>query len=170
MDLEVWRDPLRRRVCLWLRRCTLGKKKNNRSSGVWSVCLLQCTFIDHIFNQALREADSSQWGERGREGLQVGDYKRHLRCSSVVRRLFFSLSTSFFRKRICRIMFSGESISMDTSLGEGGAETGWSNFSWRILAWKQDTLSTDCVNSKKKPRWARHLHRLIQTQTAVLVI
>lgn len=60
----------------------------------------------------------------------------HLRCSSVVRRLFLSLSTSFFRKRICRIMFSGESISMDMSLGEGGADTGWSNFSWRILVAK----------------------------------
>lgn len=58
----------------------------------------------------------------------------HSRCSSVVRRLFFSLSTSSFRKRICRIMFSGESISMETSLGEGGADTGWSNFSWRILS------------------------------------
>lgn len=34
---------------------------------------------------------------------------------------------------MCRIMFSGESISMDTSLGEGGADTGWSSFSWRIL-------------------------------------
>lgn len=68
-----------------------------------------------------------------RSKSSAGKDERHLRCSSVVRRLFLSLSTSFFRKRICRIMFSGESISMDTSLGEGGAETGWSNFSWRIL-------------------------------------
>ena len=57
----------------------------------------------------------------------------HSRCSSVVRRLFFRRSTSFFRKRMWRIMFSGESISMETSRGEGGADTGWSSFSWRIL-------------------------------------
>lgn len=30
-------------------------------------------------------------------------------------------------------MFSGESISMEMSLGDGGADTGWSNFSCRIL-------------------------------------
>lgn len=47
---------------------TLHSWKNNVSSGVWSVCLLQCTFIDHIFNQALREADSSQWEEEGLPG------------------------------------------------------------------------------------------------------
>ena len=55
------------------------------------------------------------------------------RCISLVRRFFFSRSTSFFRKRMCCIMFSGESISMETSRGDGGADTGWSSFSWRIL-------------------------------------
>lgn len=30
-------------------------------------------------------------------------------------------------------MFSGESISIDMSLGDGGADTGWSNFSCKIL-------------------------------------
>lgn len=60
-------------------------------------------------------------------------YACHSRCSSVVRRLRFRRSTSLFRKRMCRIMFSGESISMEMSRGEGGADTGWSSFSCRIL-------------------------------------
>lgn len=39
---------------------------------------------------------------------------------------------------MCRIMFSGESISMDMSLGDGGADTGWSSFSCRILQFERE--------------------------------
>lgn len=42
-----------------------------------------------------------------------------------------------------RIMFSGESISMEISLGDGGAETGWSNFSCRILYGKKKNSNNE---------------------------
>ena len=64
------------------------------------------------------------------------DDQRHqgyVRCNWAALSCFFSLSTSFFKNLMCRIMFSGESISMEMSLGDGGADTGWSNFSCRIL-------------------------------------
>lgn len=89
-------------------------------------------FTNHFLNQHLRASLPSDW----LSFWSCDKLSGHLRCSSVVRKLFLSLSTSFFRKRICRIMFSGESISMETSLGDGGADTGWSSFSWRILVWK----------------------------------
>lgn len=60
-----------------------------------------------------------------------------IRCNWAALSCFFSLSTSFFKNLMWRIMFSGESISMEMSLGDGGAETGWSNFSCRILQWKE---------------------------------
>ena len=61
----------------------------------------------------------------------------YVRCNWAALSCFFSLSTSFFKNLMCRIMFSGESISMEMSLGDGGADTGWSNFSCRILHWKE---------------------------------
>lgn len=45
-------------------------------------------------------------------------------------------------------MFSGESISMEMSLGDGGADTGWSNFSWRILHRKRITRMKNSLQQK----------------------
>lgn len=68
---------------------------------------------------------------------KTSETRGYIRCNWAALSCFFSRSTSFFKKRMWRIMFSGESISMEMSLGDGGAETGWSNFSCRILYWKK---------------------------------
>lgn len=73
------------------------------------------------------------WYTHGCGGQELKGTGDHVRCNWAARSCFFSRSTSFFKNLICLIMFSGESISMEMSLGDGGADTGWSNFSCRIL-------------------------------------
>lgn len=76
-------------------------------------------------------------GKRVNCAQRTRESSGYIRCNWAALSCFFSLSTSFFKNLMWRIMFSGESISMEMSLGDGGAETGWSNFSCRILPWKE---------------------------------
>lgn len=99
-----------------------------------------------------------------RPGRETRDY---VRCNWAALSCFFSLSTSFFKNLMWRIMFSGESISMEMSLGDGGAETGWSNFSCRILPWKEKFQQWKTVSLKRqnilaggKLLWVTRIHRV----------
>lgn len=84
----------------------------------------------------------------------------HVRCNWAARSCFFSRSTSFFKNLICLIMFSGESISMEMSLGDGGADTGWSNFSCRILHSQEEKKKRKEKKATMKTSLQQRLHNI----------
>lgn len=94
-------------------------------------------FSTSTFNSKSRKYLYKPYNAKTWEDLKQVVYSR---CNCAALSCFFNLSTSFFKNLICLIIFSGESISIDMSLGDGGADTGWSNFSCKILYEKECKL------------------------------
>lgn len=146
---------------------TLHSWKNNESSGVWSVCLLQCTFIDHIFNQALREADSSQWGVGWSQvgGIQEALTLQLSGAQAFLQPLHLILQEADMPHHVLRWVYLHGYIS------RGGRSRNWLV---QLLLEDSGVKTKYLVNRLCQQQWKSPGELgtccLIQTQTPVLVI